>query len=407
MRAAALLGAILLLLPVQSSAQEETPSLQPQRSSDFGCEDDNATACQPDPAVANPWLDDCNVAPAQPASCPETIAAFGSDQRALSIRFLVDAQNETLTDYDVNGVRVLDSLTLDTGRGKLEVRSNGILGIGDREAELLLHNDPTGLVRFKGGDGSLTFRFPGTATIHSSADGTLARLLYEGGTIGHWRAERATWVDDHQVIAEGFAALRMQPASKMPDATAQVEKGIEEGRVAAAVTLQPSQPDDINQTPQVLAYDDIDIQVRLPASAPTAQSPIRIEFSADLASGRTVVLNVAQAILGETKGDVRVRYYDLIPQGAGVVEREVAIARASGLQDILDPDDDLGRPEFWIIEDEHGLQILASVPEWSTHAITVSHVPTVKDPDVRAGLVLGVVGALVAVMALLRPWRRY
>ena len=77
---------------------------------------------------------------------------------------------------------------------------------------------------------------------------------------------------------------------------------------------------------------------------------------------------------------------------------------AADLTDILDPDDDGGQPEYWVVRDADGIQLMVSVPHWSVHAITVSSFGAfVTQPSVLLGIGAGVVGVGVAALLMLRP----
>lgn len=349
------------------------------------------------------------------------------------VSFRVDAANATLLDYTVDGVLVADSIHLETGSGNLTVRSAGsVLRIGDEDTELVIHDGPTGLLRFKGDDGSLAVQLPADAEVRSADDGSAAQIVYAGGKVGHLRSENATFLDGHTVLATEFFALLLPqqrghdegrddpgegsgPGSRHDQ---EVGQAIEQRRIGAEITLKGpaarsaamGDAADGNGSVEVLAYDDVEVQVRLPSSAKaTPDAPIRVEVSAELDEGRTIVLNVNRSLLESgDPGALVLRYFDLHEQADGLVlETEVVFREASGLQDILDPGDDGGAPEYWVVEDANGLQVMASVPHWSAHAITVgSLAQALSNPSVLVGILVGAAGSAVAAVAMLWPRRQ-
>lgn len=358
--------------------------------------------------------------------CRQALSEFGSEREGGWITFRVDAANASLLDYRVDGLLVAESIHLETGSDNLTVRAAGsALRIGDEDTELVLHDDPTGLIRLKGDDGSLTIILPADARVQHAADGSAARIAYSGGRVGHLRSDNATFLDDHTVLASGFLGLLVphqrqdEPArgdAGDGDAEEREEKvndAIEHRKVGAEITLRPpphaaAAPAGGNGSVEVLAYDDVEVQVQMPAGGvATPQAPIRIEVSAELDEGRTIVLNVERALLesADPKGLV-LAYFDLHEQPDGsVLETEVIFRQAAGLQDVLDPTDDGGSPEYWVVEDANGLQILASVPHWSAHAITVGSLALLAAPNVMAGIMVGVAGSVVAAAVLFWPRR--
>lgn len=355
--------------------------------------------------------------------CRQAVDDFRGDREARHVTFQVDAANGTLLDYAIDGHVVLAAIHLETGSDNLTVQRKGsVLRIGDHDTELVLHDDPTGLVRFKGDDGSLTVVLAGDAEAAVAADGSAARVTYSDGRLGHVRAENATWLAADTVLAADFFAFLLPPAredrpAESPQEAAEVSQAIERRKVGAEISVRaPPSParlasDGSEEGPvQILAYDDVEVEVSMPSDIATPDAPIRIKVSADLDEGRTIVLNLDEAVLESVDPDGLVlRYFDLHEQADGsVVETEVVLRMASSLQDILDPTDDGGQPEFWVVEDANGLQAMFTVPHWSAHAITIGSIAKVlSQPNVLYGIVVGVVGSAVAAVAMMWPRRRF
>lgn len=335
------------------------------------------------------------------------------------ISFRVDAANATLLDYTISGLHALESLHLDLDDGNLSIeRVGATLHVRDGDAELRLHDIPTGLIRFKGDDGNVTLAFPAEVGVERGQLG--ARIAYGNGREGHLVADNATWLDNSTVQLNGFFAFHVpaRGAAADPQAPARVQEAEqhkdearEHGRIGAEVNLRPQALQALSAASdavEVLAYDDVDVVVD-EASLAHPDVPIRVVVSSELDEGRTIVLNVDEGLLASTNpSHLILRYFDLHNQTDGsVLETEVVFAAASGLQDVLEPTDDGGQPEYWVVEDANGVQVLVSVPHWSAHAITVASIATAfSAPSVAVGIVAGAAASLVMGVLLFLPRRR-
>lgn len=378
------------------------------------------------------WCRDEAREDAQRERCRRAVADFAQESPGSHITFQVDAANRTLLQYRIDGALALEAIAFDTGSDNLTVqRAGSSLRIGDGDSELVLHDTPTGLVRFKGDDGSLTLRLPASAGIVADAEGTTARIAYDDGRVGHIRAGNATWLDERTVLVAGFAAFLLPPAQpqavadsagdgdsdheEAEEADEEVGRAIGTRKVGAEISVSAPAPaaasllaGEDDGTVEVLAYDDVDVEVNVPSAAATPDAPIRVKVSAELDEGRTIVLNLDESVLESAKANALVlRYYDLYEQPDGTeVQTEVLFLEADGgLQDILDPTDDSGQPEYWVVEDANGVQVLVSVPHWSAHAITIGSL-LASHPNVLVGILVGLSGTAVAAAAMLWPRRR-
>lgn len=376
------------------------------------------------PAGWEAWCRDEAREDSQRDRCRQALAEFEGERDGRWISFRVDAANTTLLDYRVAGSPVLESIHLETGSDNLTVQRTGsALRIGDGDSELVLHDNPTGLVRFKGDDGSITVVLAAGSQVARSEDGLVARIQMPDGRVVHLRSENATWLDSRTVLMAGFGAILVPAAERPQEGPAQdaeqqdrgekVKAAIEERRIGAEITLRSpgglaAATEDGNGSVEVLAYDDVEVKVQMPAGAvATPEAPIRIEVSAELEHGRTIVLNLNRSLLDSARPDsLLLRYFDLHEQADGsVLETEVVLRMASSLQDILEAGDDGGQPEFWVVQDANGLQALVSVPHWSAHAITIGSLAQLSSPNVLAGLAIGVAASLLAAGVMFWPRR--
>jgi hypothetical protein len=317
------------------------------------------------------------------------------------IAFQVAPDHRTLTDYRVDGKPTLDRLVLDVGNGSLQTgRSGDMLVVGDADTRLRLHDNPVGQIEFKGSDGSVRLTFPAGASIRTAEPG--ARITYPDGRVALLVADHAAW-SGHDVTLTGFFAFHVVRADGpfegdgVADAKlrAKLQDAVESRHLGAEVSIR------LRQTVEKVSYDDVDVEVPPPDAA---SGTIRVQLSANLTQGRTVVLHVDPALVrNSTPSRLDLRYYDVHPDGT---QTEVVFARASSLQDVLDPTDDAGQPEYWVVQDPDGLQVLVSVPHWSIHAVTLSGLGELLQPSVLAGIVAGAAGTVLAGAAMFWPRRR-
>lgn len=382
-------------------------------------DDGNETEESDEPRPAE-WCRDGARTAEQKERCRRAVDAIRDEERRDWVTFDVDPANATLLDYRIAGMLALESIDLDLDQGNLSIERDGsTLRVRAGDDELRLHDEPNGLMRFKG-DGNVTLTFPDGADIQADAHG--ARILYPSGRSGQLLAQNATWLDNATVQLTGFFAFHVPPAGALardePKLVREAEEGkrdaIERRTLGAEVTLK-ARPSATglaamsDEAVEVLAYDDVEVHVDLPDAAAASGAPLRVVVSSELDEGRTIVLNVDESLLASIDpADLVLRYFDLHNQTDGsVLETEVLFAAAGSLQDVLEPADDGGQPEYWVVQDANGVQVLVSVPHWSAHAITVGSVLSDLDvPSVLVGISVGAAMTIGLSVALLWPRRR-
>ena len=313
-------------------------------------------------------------------------------QELKHIAFFVDRRSMAIEELAIDGryvadliqVRISDNGTLvtpDPATVSFEKRGNQILFLGDGW-RLRLMDNPGG-----------TIVFQGDAFLHINTDAELERSRnlirfdygdYRGVLTGEDLA------DDGPIFAYGDAKFSLEPR-RGNDVSDRVHAAIEARKLGGEVHVRGAATD-------VYAYDEVNVTVEAPERI-TAESPLRVVFDGDLEAGRTFVVDVDPNLLDGPELDLR--YSDVHDDGT---ETEVVFRMAADLTDILDPDDDGGQPEYWVVRDADGIQLMVSVPHWSVHAITVSSFGAfVTQPSVLLGIGAGVVGVGVAALLMLRP----
>lgn len=281
----------------------------------------------------------------------------------------------TLHNLRVDGVAVLETLTTRATFEEVDRRGNRVELRGD-DTRLILSDSRTGHIDYEGDEELELVFVPGTTLTPQGEAWRVQGPGFQGLLTGDLRVNGTAAHGDE-------LAFHIQPRSERAPQPAQVEQAIESRRVAGEVR--------ISDEADVLVYDDVNITVD---NQPNA---VRVVFDAELEAGRTFVVDVDPARF--TGPDLELRYFDVHDQG----ETEVVFRQATNLDDILNPDDDGGQPEYWVVRDADGLQVLVSVPHWSVHAITIQSVSTfLAQPSVLLGLAAGIGGVGVAALLLLR-----
>lgn len=347
------------------------------------------------------------------ARCPKPRDAESrgpSRERSLDhIAFTLVSPSQ-ISGFTVDSQLTLDSLTLNTGGASAaERKGDDLLVVGDGDSRLRLHDNPVGQIEFKGEDGSVVLTFPPGVQVAAGERGHAARIHYPDGRDGLLVADEAAW-DGRNVTLTGFFSFHVARGGGPFEGTEQaggelrskLRSAMEKRHLGAEVALE-RHPANASRQVQVVAYDDLTVQVSLP-NGTAAGAPIAVQLSANLTEGRTVVLHVDPTLLGNSTADrLELRYFDDHDDGT---RTEVLFLRAAGLADVLDPTDDAGQPEYWVVEDANGLQVLVSVPHWSTHTVTLAGLGALLQPSVLVGVLAGSAGIAVAAVAMFWPRRR-
>lgn len=304
-----------------------------------------------------------------------------------------------ITQFTVDDKLVLDALSI-RGAGPVEARHVGhALQLSGDGWAVRIQDNPTGLITARG-NATLVFDFP---TENITQQGRSWRVDY--GHFGGLLAGAAQQRGDVLALAgEGRFHIRAETHDAddrgdkivhkdvRRDVRVHVDAAIENRRVLADVKVRS----DV----EILQYEDVDVQVTRPDRA-TRDDPLRVRVEADLDTGKTLVVDVDPKLI--ENGSLEVRYFDLFDDGA---RTEIVFRQADSLTDVLDATDDGGQPEFWVVKDADGIQILVSVPHWSAHEITIASIGEfLLEPSVLVGIVAGIGGVAVAALLMMRPRR--
>lgn len=223
------------------------------------------------------------------------------------------------------------------------------------------------------------------------------------------------WSDDGTVLesACGFDIVLpsenfVQPfANKHRD---EITDAVEEGAVLAEVDIVLAEDGGLASDSQ--EFSDTGDTTNVDIERPEEGDGVVVTVDAEGNAGKTGVFNVDSALFEVDDlslvepDDFVVTYWDVADDGT---KTEVAIEEADGLADVLDPSEDA--PEYWVVLDKDGLQLLVSFPHFSTKQVQIQSAgvaqPDGSDVDAAKTPFAGAlaVAAAVAVAALV-PGRR-
>lgn len=306
------------------------------------------------------------------------------------VSFSWDAGNASVLDHTVGGCLVFDRIQLrDDSASEVQVEKRGrVVAIATDDARLKLHDNPGGVLNARSeDDASIVF------TLDEAITATLNKSKVRLQGCGNWTATlhgddlamsgRTLTLEGHATFVAHDDDPTLPPVSR--EHRAELERAKEHRTIGGEVVVVGRDADDIAEV-------ELDANVSLEAQH--TSDGLRVVVNGTGAA-RTIVLNVGAGIV---KGDrVVVRYYD----EANGTFHEVGITKADSLADVLDPSGDEG-PEYWVVHDDSGTQVLVSVPRWSVHAFTVQGVAELVQPSVLAGAFAAVLFVAVAGAALVR-----
>ncbi len=339
------------------------------------------------------------------AACKEKCEAtgrlcdFDQGERRGHLTYTIATDGAGLDDVRLNGVLVLAHLRL-LGEGPVEtVRDGAVLKVTRGDDRIMLHDEPTGLLRYEGPSG-LVLTFPDAARVELGAD---------KGTVILDANHRAFLIFDNavqegqSVSFTGFLTLHgaAPMVDKKPVAEA-VGKALEDGRVGATIKVHKLEKAIREGAVEILAYADMDVTVTASEGTPTPQDPIRIKVGGELNEGRTITITLDPTLLPSNGGRLELRYYDHHDDGG---RTEVVFNQAASLEDVLNAGDDDGQPEYWIVQDVDGTHVMASISHFSIHEVTIASLGQIIVPSVLIGIGAGILGTLMAGVMLFRPRR--
>lgn len=259
----------------------------------------------------------------------------------------------------------------------------------DREIELEIHDNPTGLMKIKSEDGTRSITFTLSSGIGASVNGSKVTLTgIDAAIISLGKKGGVSFSLSGNVLTatigeEGSLMFRAVSAKaeteQEKEHEEQVRNGIADGKIGGMATISGKDSSD------VVIFNRITMSVES-----VANNSVTLEVSSDLPEGKTVLITISKDILDVVGSrDIRILF-----DGA-------EIQQASNYQDVMDPTNDGGKAEYLLLVGADEVQALVSVPKFSTHEITVSKVSSVVGTPGFAGI-FGVLSMAAAVWMLAR-----
>jgi len=131
-------------------------------------------------------------------------------------------------------------------------------------------------------------------------------------------------------------------------------------------------------------HQDIQLEVEV-----SVGEKVEVTVSSEVEKGKTVILNIDDHTLPVLQLDGIIVLYD-----------NEEIGPADDYEDVLDPTDE-NVPEYLILIGEKGIQVLVSIPRFSTHTITITHVPEVPPAALNVVLIIGIAVLVVGIIIAL------
>ncbi len=306
------------------------------------------------------------------------------------VDFDVDREGRALIDYAVGGTVLFAAIEYGEEAEDFKVKQDGSrIRFQTDDSRLEIHDNPTANFWYRSEDDDASLRLvlaPGTR-VHEAPNGLNLQLNgYVYRLAGHDLVQ-----DGESIVLTGdarFFRTGVQAGALDQDI---VEEAIANGNLGASVA--------VDDTSEVTAYDDVDVNVSKPDKI-TLDEPLRVTVNATLDSGRTIVIDLDRDELAGP--ELVLSYYDVHEDGS---ETEVVFRMADSLEDVMDANNDGGQPEYWIVEDEDGVHVMASVPHWSTHIIQVA-ADFLTQPSVLIGIGAGILGVALGGAGMFWPRRR-
>lgn len=200
-------------------------------------------------------------------------------------------------------------------------------------------------------------------------------------------------VNGSQQVNVHLSAQRLVLAGVANQHRAELDEALTKRALGGEVTMLQDLQDPKGAFSDVVLYEEMDIHVaagegvgEVPENA-TAHS---IVVSARDLPGKTVVVNMESGLVDAE--NMALRYYNVLEDEF----HQVPMQQAASLAAVLDPSADQETPRYWIVEGVDGLQLLISIPHFSTHVIEVL---SFEEAVIVVSVIAGMVGAAFLVSA--------
>ncbi|HVL49171.1 MAG TPA: hypothetical protein VM889_11490 [Candidatus Thermoplasmatota archaeon] len=246
---------------------------------------------------------------------------------------------------------------------------------------LKAHDRPKGQLVVRT-DGVASLKLAAGVSIHALENGV--RLSTEHHTAILTARGDGLDVQGDVVSAEGgftFSTLG-RPSEHLDPAESQIAGALADKRLGAEVAVVKENGAVRND---VVSYRNVTV------ATTTGDGKVTFTIDGHGFDGRVLVFRVDPALVGNASIENLRLTFDGAP-----------MTLASNLTDVLNPDDDGLIPEAWLVSDTEGYQLIASVPHYSVHVLSLEGLIREAPPSVVVGLVAGALILGVGTLVLFR-----
>ncbi|MFN4133918.1 MAG: Ig-like domain-containing protein, partial [Candidatus Hadarchaeales archaeon] len=168
-----------------------------------------------------------------------------------------------------------------------------------------------------------------------------------------------------------------------------VATAISEGKIALSVTVK------VEAATGEVKFENEFKHQQVSAVVQKRGNNIEVQLTSENTEGRTAIINIDNYALPI----INIEHVQVFVDGT-------QINMADNYDDVLNPADDGDRPEYLILVGGQGVQVLVSIPHFSTRTITIGTMPTVPVAGVPS-FYLVVAAAIVLVVVILAVVWRY
>lgn len=305
---------------------------------------------------------------------PVAIGAFEVDRDARVVQgeFVSFTYNETgISGFSVGGKRLFDLVTSEPLRAK-DVRAHRAqIRLESEGLDLLVHDNPGAVTRIDADD-PVRLVFVQEARIVAEREGNQFAFTL-GELSGRVRGEDLR-LSGTTITGDGDVLFLLDSLRSSVDKhRADISRAIGRGHVGVEASFNAVGAE---VEEDVVSYGNVTV-TRVKAE----RGNLTLLVDGHGLDGRVLVLNVDGKLVGAAKEEDLAILFD-----------NETIQEASTLQDILDPDDDGYKPEYYVVFDvkAEAFQLLVSVPHYSVHTLSVTTVVPLPPAPVVIGIAAGI-----------------
>lgn len=308
------------------------------------------------------------------AATGEHLAFTYSDDGIADFRAL----DRTLFDIQVEGQADDD----DDGRG---VRVEGSeLRVRTPAYRFIAHDTPTAASKLST-DGQVHVLFE-EGVVLARENGERVRFSY-GDVTGVLRGDDLVLSGRNVTASDELLVVLDQPrGAGDQEHYRDLGRAIAKGNVGAEATLNLLENESVEEA--VVSYGNVTM-----TTTRAERGNLTVMIEGHGFDGRVIVLNVDGRLLGADAADK-----------LGILLDNETIEAASNLTDILDPDNDGYKPEYYVVFDPQAeaFQLIVTLPHYSVHVLSVTTAIVLPPPSVVLGVVAGVALLVPAALLLFR-----